>query len=603
MRQAVRIIMKCIGILLAGAGVGTLLLAGVFLLPVNEEYVADSYTILENEGWYPAAPMLSKSLDTYFHSFLPGVLDNSTDSLMVRTVTDSEGENVLTRALSMGGYSYYWHGYAVILRPLLTVFHYGDIRIVNHILQMLLMLLLGGSIWRRKQNKGYMWALFTSYLLLMPVALSMSLQFSWVFYISVAGAILLLRQPNWERECRYVYLFLMLGMLTSYFDLLTYPLVTWGFPLLWWLAVSPEETEELRRLKRVIVTGVSWIAGYAVMWIMKWLIGSIVLGENIFESALYEVFFRAGVEEHLTFWNRLEAVYLNWKHYEYKTYAYILVIWLLCGMIRSIYRGWGGRRNSYAYLLIGFSGVVWYFLLANHTSGHHFFTYRIFAVSILAFMLIVTDCTGVNETRRFSLSVMLGWVGIAALSLGLSCLAREELFVTNGGMEYGLTELSEGRFWETDFTPTFSNIDSFGLCLQSDASAGAVTLVLEQDGDTLYQEELELRYLEESSLRMTDVDWKLQAGETYRLRIGIRHSDRPVYALISDHAEGGLAEYGSLDIGGETVQGQLLTAINYRSLPFSKWTILFLICTWMGILGSVATVLNTGRPFQSASSK
>lgn len=592
MRQTMQIIMKCLGILLLGAGLGALLLTGAFLLPVNEGYVEESCALLESEGWYPAVPMLSRSLDTYFHSFLPGVLDNGTDSVMFDTATKPEGENALVCAMGMRGYSYYWHGYVSILRPLLLLCNYGEIRVINHILQMLLLIVLGVNLWKRKRNIGYILALLSSYILLMPMAVGMSLQFSWVFYIAVAGAILFVRGKQWEQEGRYIYLFLILGMLTSYFDLLTYPLITWGMPLLWWLAVSPDETNGLYRLKRVFVTGISWIAGYALMWVMKWLIGSIVLGENIFESALYEVFFRAGVEEKLTFMARLEAIYTNWKHYEYKIYACVLVLWLLCGIVRSICRGWGKRKNSYAYLLIGFSSIVWYLVLANHTRGHHFFTYRIFAVSILAFMLIVTECTGIHENRKISLRTMLGWVGMAFLSLGMAYLAREELFVTNGGVEYRLEELAESVPIETEFTPSFSNINSFGLCLQSEASEGAVSLVLTQDETAVWAEEIALESSEDSSLRTIDVDWKLQAGRAYRLEIALRHSDAPVYALVSTQ-EGGLAEYSGLTIGNDSMQNQLLTAINYRSAPFSKKTIIFLAFTWMGILGSIMVVLQT----------
>ncbi len=118
--------------------------------------------------------------------------------------------------------------------------------------------------------------------------------------------------------------------------------------------------------------------------------------------------------------------------------------------------------------------------------------------------------------------------------------------------------------------------------------------MLEQDGNTLYQEKLPLEYLEDSSLRTLKVDWRLKSGGTYRLRAVLRNSDKPVYALVSMADEGGLAEFGGLEAGGNPIQGQLLAAINYRSFPFSKKTILFLTCTWMGILGSAAVVVQTG---------
>jgi len=574
-------------VLFGGVLLGTLLLTVAFLLPVKEEYVAESYRILEEEGWYPAVPVLSKSMDTHFHSLFPGVLDNGTDALMIETAAEPDSKNPLDSAMSMGGYSYYWHGYVAILRPLLLLFHYGDIRILNHILQLLLLLAVGGMIWKRKRKFRYVVVLFFSYVLMMPMAMGMSLQFSWVFYIAMTGILLLLRHQRREKDSQYYPLFLALGMATSYLDLLTYPLITWGIPLLWWLAVSPGETGQLYRLKRILFTGIHWIVGYAAMWGMKWLLGSLVLGENIFESALQEVFFRAGFQERLTFGDRLEAVYINWKHYEYKIYACILIAWLLYGVIRSIYCCWGSMRNACSYLLIGSSSVVWYLVLANHTAGHHFFTYRIFSVSILAFLLLVTECTG-GKRKKFSPPIALGWLGIAVVSLGMAFLAREEMSVTNGWMEHSRVELSGEHFFETDFTPTFSGINSFGLCLESDGTEGEILLVLEQEGSVLYQEKISWENWMESSLQMIPVEWKLRAGRTYRLRLALQHSAQPVYVLVSEQSQGGLAEYQGLTVGEKTMPGQMLTKISYRSYPFSRKTIVFLAFTWMGIWGSVA---------------
>lgn len=163
-------------------------------------------------------------------------------------------------------------------------------------------------------------------------------------------------------------------MLTSYFDLLTYPLFTWGVPLVWWLVVDKSQEREWYWVKRVISSGFSWIAGYAVMWAAKWGIATIVLGRNIFESALNEVFFRSGIlEDHVNvFQDRLQAIYINWKHYGNIPYFLLLVGWLLWWIYCAIKKGWGGNTKRYAYFLVGISSVVWYLVLTNHTLGHHF---------------------------------------------------------------------------------------------------------------------------------------------------------------------------------------------------------------------------------------
>ena len=245
-----------------------------------------------------------------------------------------------------------------------------------------------------------MFMLATSYFLLSPAALSLSLQFSWVFYIAYIGTIvLLLKRKYFSTRFRYLYLFMTLGLLTSYCDLLTYPLFTWGMPLIWWLIMNEapdsgaakdmvkknRRTDALFYVKQVVFSGFAWIAGYAGMWIMKWIIATQALGQNIFETAINEVFLQSGTLETNTInlLERLKATHINWLHYEYKIYALLLLCWLLWWFWNSLKNSGIRTCKRYAFFLTGISSVVWYFTLVEHTQTHHFFTHRILGVSIL----------------------------------------------------------------------------------------------------------------------------------------------------------------------------------------------------------------------------
>lgn len=380
MKKICNLFEKCALLLLGGSILGTLLLTLAFLVPVNEENAAASYQILNDEGWYPAAPILTQSLDAYFHSYLPGVLDNGTDSIMLHTAMDTSEGNPLTRAMNMYctylhiNYSRYWHGYVAILRPLLYFFDFSEIRILNCLGQLLVLMLLTVLI-VRKRGWVYGLLMLTSYFLLMPVAMPLSLQFTWVFYIAAVSCLVLLKkQEYFENEQRYLYLFLVIGMLTSYFDLLTYPLFTWGFPITWLLVMSRPESSGVERIKKVVFSGLSWIAGYGIMWGLKWIYASLILGKEIFSDAVNEVFVLsgAGSGKEQGFMSRMEAIYTNWKHYEYSIYFLVLALWLAWIIIRSIRKGFKPTANTYAFLLIGCSSIVWYFFLSYHTTVHHF---------------------------------------------------------------------------------------------------------------------------------------------------------------------------------------------------------------------------------------
>lgn len=407
MREKMKMAGKYLLIFCAVVMLGTLLMTLAYMLPINEQNRETTYAVLNEEGSYPRALVQSFSLDKYFTSFFPDVLDNSTDSLMLSmAMDDSQPDNALVRAMKSYNtyqgmeYSYYWHGYVCVLRPLLFFFDYAELRCLNGMCQLLLVFLFVYLVGRKKGVR-YALAALTSFLLLMPAAMMQSLQFTWVFYISYLGTSFLLGTGErfFQQKSRYLYFFMVIGMLTSFFDLLTYPLLTWGIPVLWWIAMTNADCKAAEHIKTVVHSAIFWVLGYAGMWVMKWILATVILGRDIVSEAIDEVFLRSGVQEGMVydFESRLSAIYLNWKHYEYKTYFLLLTCWLIWWLWQSVRKGWKKSSKQYAYLLTGFSCMVWYFVLANHTAGHHFFTYRIFAVSILAFLMLIIESINIQQ--------------------------------------------------------------------------------------------------------------------------------------------------------------------------------------------------------------
>lgn len=425
------VIGKAVGILVAGALLGAVLLALVFMIPVERGHLRLSEEVLEREGYYPAVPTPSEEqpdeVNAYVGSFLPGVLDNFTDRLMIGISTKEVGDHYLYHAMNMYSpfrdfnYSRYWHGYVAVVRPLLLFLDYSEIRTLNGICQIGLVLVLAYLIGKKKGVR-YVCALLTSYALLMPIAVSLSFQYSWVFYIGMFGAIFLTWKTEWCLEnSRMLYVFLILGMLTSFMDLLTYPLFAWGFPMVWWLVVSrgkedtiagtqieklPSGIKGLIRkcssLYPVILSALFWVFGYGGMWVMKWVLGSIVLGRNLIAEAMGNVLGWSGIvstyEGGLS--RRIGAITTNWQHYGYHVYELILLVWVLYFGIRFIRNGWKKSTKAGAYLLTAFSSLVWFFMIDNHTIEHHFFAYRNFNVMFLAFIVFGLEISG--DQRRKS---------------------------------------------------------------------------------------------------------------------------------------------------------------------------------------------------------
>lgn len=592
-----RILSKSLLILVAGIAIGTALLTFAYMLPVNPENQRSSYELLDAGGWYPRASVSEKAWAEHFSSFYPDVLDGSSDKVMLQTALDDSEGNPLKRAMNsyseyMGAYNYYWHGYVSVLRPLFLLFDYSEVRILNGACQLLLLAALAYLIGRSKGFK-YVLMLVTSYLLLSPVAVSMGLHFSGVFLIAYGSTlVMLLKRDFWGQRFRYVYFFLAAGMLTSYFDLLTYPLLAWGMPAVWMLVTDETVRREFEWIRCVVLSGVAWIVGYAVMWVAKWGIASLVLGTNVFESAINEVLLRSGASEGAAReGDRWRAVYANWKHYGYKVFALILVIWLIGWFVVSVRRGWARSGKRYSYFLIGFSSIVWYFVLSNQTLIHHFFTYRIFGVSILAFLALVLESVPCGSGRLWDRANILGqcliWGGAAVLSLPMMLLAREEIVVFNGTEAFRTVRVE--RELTVELTPTYGRVTKFGLGMKPAEDRGGYLLeILDDDGAACREE-----YLlgDDNNYRVQEVQWELRGGKTYRLSVKVEENDPPLYVWVTEEGSGLLAEYGSLFLDGQETEGQLLTGIYYYdNAGVSREGKIFLMLSWTGILAAAGYV-------------
>ena len=303
-------LLKVLAMIVAGVLLGAILITLAYCIPVNQTNAQKSIDSLEGEGWYPSATQLKSSLDTYFHSYLPGVLDGATDGLMLEKATRQIEGNPLWEAMNMEGYTYYWHGYVVILRVLLLFMDYEQFRFLNCILQLMMMFFVAHFIWEKKGQR-YALALLTSYFLMMPMAMFLSLQFSWIFYIAMALSLLICYRHTWFTEKRIPYIFVIVGMLTSFFDLLTYPLYTWAFPLLLLILLSEDGQKALNYVKTVVVSGLGWILGYAGMWFGKWALAGWIVHRNVIQEAWDEVLFRSGSEESLNLIARLETLRIS----------------------------------------------------------------------------------------------------------------------------------------------------------------------------------------------------------------------------------------------------------------------------------------------------
>lgn len=334
--------------------VGTVLLVGAYSLPTEsiENHINSSSVIFEVEGAYPSLfPWCTSQLDNWTDAvMLLEAADDTADSAInkamfayCRRISDHNPSQSLVAHYINGidfdvirTYPRYWHGYHVLLKPLLEFMDYQSIRRSNAIVQLLLVVLTSCLlVWRKM--KGYVIPFLLSYFMLMPVALAKSLQFSSCFYIFTLAMIAILLLKN-KGEGRYEYFtFLNIGIATSYFDFLTYPIATFGVPAVLFLFMHSEYALE-RKLSSLLKSLFCWGVGYAGMWSLKWIIASLITGEDIIRNALNGFLARTSSSsaDGNTYYTLLQCEIKNVRAFITTPFAILVVVFIILMIMRIL---------------------------------------------------------------------------------------------------------------------------------------------------------------------------------------------------------------------------------------------------------------------------
>lgn len=347
-----------------------------------EKRQSEALEVLDLEGWHPQP----------FFDSIAAEQDNYTDIIIMEQTLNAEEDSVFESAMHPS-YARYWHGYCVFLRPLLTVFSLYQIRYG----MMLLFFILFGTTAILIANRidvpsaiAFTAANAMAFLLVVAT----SLQFFPTFLISYLAIIAELLFADRVRKNHLVF-FLVVGMMTSFIDLLTTPLLTLGLPLIVYLLADDETTGAAGRLRSVVSNSALWGIGYGAMWASKWLIGSLILRKNVLKNASEAMAFRLkGNEDYAggLLVDRIYAVLINAKTMflaEDKRAAVVLVLVLIILIAVAVWRRTKDvqkRWQALAVLAVGVFPYVWYFVLSNHSLIHTFFTFRAQVVSVFALL-------------------------------------------------------------------------------------------------------------------------------------------------------------------------------------------------------------------------
>lgn len=327
-------------------------------------------------------------------------------------------------------YGRYWHGYLIFLKPLLCVTSVGNIRLLNSYVQLSLIIAAIVLLYRRLGAR-YVLAFALAIFVINPVTTSLCFQNSNVFYVTLLGVIFLILKNDWLIEnSRWFYYFLILGICTVYFDLLTYPLVSFGVPLCLFVVLNKEQFFHLtikNSAKKIFLCAFSWGYGYVGMWVSKWILATTLTDYNAIMDSFYNALvsklssatvtatesaaattpfdyikflFNSTVPQgyviahKITVW---EVFSRNINALFDTGFSVIFVLFVLYMIFLIIKRKQKPAMNLNIVAVFAFVAVlpfIWYAIIIQHSYIHTFFVYRELAMSIFAiacFLVMLGD--------------------------------------------------------------------------------------------------------------------------------------------------------------------------------------------------------------------
>ncbi|HFZ1709111.1 TPA: hypothetical protein ACIJWR_002075 [Citrobacter sedlakii] len=315
-------------------------------------------------------------------------LDNFTD-LQVMVPRLSVNNNPLIHSMDMNGYARYWHGYAVFLRPLLSVFTIPEIRTIYGIS---ILLLICSVFCALRTTLNYVVAI--SFAISMSMVhyeiFGQSMQFSNIFVITMIFMLFLSKRIETIRNNneKIPFYFFVVGSIVNFVDLLTVPIVSLSLPMIMVIFYinSANSVSAKNIVTLVLKSSVAWALGYGLTWIAKWIVASLILMRNVPAEAINQIFFRVmGDGDFPT--DRVYTLLINFE-------GLFISRWLslaIAAVFITAFILYKRIRLSYTMpLLMVFSmPYAWYLALANHSQIHAFFTFRAQAGSMMVCIILM----------------------------------------------------------------------------------------------------------------------------------------------------------------------------------------------------------------------
>ena len=308
-------------------------------------------------------------------------------------------------------YLRYWNGCMLFLRPLLTIFNMEQIYLLNKILLSILSILLICILFKKSKKLAFIFII--SLILVSVWYVPFCIEYSVTFYILIITSIIAIKidcmQHNKTKKSsddKLFELFLITGIITTFFDFLTTEILTIFVPLLIILIIRNEEKrlENNREIiKFCIKACLLWLIGYSVMWLAKWILSSLILNINAFNYVKDNIMLRInglqGLDSHKELYKNvigknifaipvMDYIHINFFKIELKIAIFSIIF---SSILFIDWKKLKTKKYLLIIIIIGCIPYIRYLILANHSYRHAMFTFRDQIITIMALLYVMIE--------------------------------------------------------------------------------------------------------------------------------------------------------------------------------------------------------------------
>ncbi len=414
-------------ILLCAILIGSLLIVAVSAIPDDaiDANIALSSDKMSQEGNYPSLVpnKVYFQLDNWTEAAMLNMLYNGDSGHPLRSAfvqreyapNDWEDEEGLSGVVRLAAAvndgteengtfwvrSTYWLGMRIFLLPLLCLADYFSIRYMLLFVNLLVVALCTLIIGRRFGLKSGM--LFFTSLIMLNWYIPMVQWCNGALCLWICTAAICLLIKRYEK-INFFYLYLLIGAATSYFDWFSAPLITFGFPAIisvLCLERDEKKTSVLQYFNLLFRSGLGWCVGYGGMLVGRVLISSIVGGDeslDVFLARATQDIASSGQESNI-FFEMAKTVLKGFRGvfplagFSYPVVAAVLAVGFV-SISAAVLILWKKMPHLVPLYLISLLPFLWFIVFNGYCVAHYWIAFRVFAVTIFAWMLIAIDTIG-----------------------------------------------------------------------------------------------------------------------------------------------------------------------------------------------------------------